>query len=67
VRAKEDEITLVIQVNGKLRDRISVPAGISDDEARELALASDATKRFIGEKEPRDVIVVSGRLVNIVV
>jgi leucyl-tRNA synthetase len=65
--AKEDEITLVIQVNGKLRDRISVPAGISDDEARELALASDATKRFIGEKEPRDVIVVSGRLVNIVV
>jgi leucyl-tRNA synthetase len=64
--AQEDEITLVIQVNGKVRDRITVPAGISDDEARELALASETAGRFVGDKEPREVIVVSGRLVNIV-
>lgn len=65
--AKEDEITLVIQVNGKVRDRITVPAGISDDEARELALASETVGRFVGDKDPREVIVVPGRLVNIVV
>ncbi|TFH36957.1 MAG: leucine--tRNA ligase [Anaerolineales bacterium] len=64
--AKEDEITLIIQVNGKLRDRISVPANISDEKARELALASDAAQRFIGDNQPREVIVVPGRLVNIV-
>jgi leucyl-tRNA synthetase len=65
--AKEDEITLVVQVNGKVRDRITVPAGIQDDEARKLALTSEAAGRFIGDKKPRDVIVVPGRLVNIVV
>jgi leucyl-tRNA synthetase len=65
--AKEDEITLVIQVNGKVRDRIMVPAGISEDEARKLALASEAARRFIEGKEPNEVIVVPGRLVNIVV
>ena len=65
--AKEDEITLVVQVNGKFRDRITVPAGISDEKARELALASDAASRFIGDKQPKEIIVVPGRLVNIVV
>ncbi len=65
--AKEDEVILVVQVNGKVRDRISVPADISDDKARELAVASEAAQRFMGEKEPREVIVVPGRLVNIVV
>jgi leucyl-tRNA synthetase len=65
--AKEDEITLVVQVNGKLRDRITVPAGISDEKARELALASDAASRFIGDQQPKEIIVVPGRLVNIVV
>jgi leucyl-tRNA synthetase len=65
--AREEEITLVIQVNGKVRDRIQAPAGIADDEARARALASEAVKRFLAGKEPRQVIVVSGRLVNIVV
>jgi leucyl-tRNA synthetase len=65
--AKEDEITLVIQVNGKVRDRITAAAGISDDEARKLALASEAARRFIGDKKPHEIIVVPGRLVNIVV
>jgi leucyl-tRNA synthetase len=65
--AKEDEITLVVQVNGKVRDRISVAAGISEEQARQFALASEAARRFIGDKEPREVIVVPGRLVNIVI
>jgi leucyl-tRNA synthetase len=65
--AKEDEITLVIQVNGKVRDRVTVPADISEDAARQAALASEAAQRFMEGKSPREVIVVPGRLVNIVV
>lgn len=66
-KAKEDEITLVVQVNGKVRDRITVPAGIGDEDAKEQALASETVQRFIGGKDPRKIIVVPGRLVNIVV
>jgi leucyl-tRNA synthetase len=62
-----DEITLVVQVNGKVRDRITVPADISEADAKATALASEATKRFIGEKTPKQVIYVPGKLVNIVV
>jgi leucyl-tRNA synthetase len=65
--AKEDEITLVVQVNGKVRDRISISASTSDEEAETIALASEIVMRFLGDKTPRKVIVVSGRLVNIVV
>ncbi len=65
--AKEEQITLIIQVNGKVRDRIMVAAGISEEEARTAALASEAAQRFMEGKEPKDVIVVPGRLVNIVV
>jgi len=65
--AKENEITLVIQVNGKVRDRITVPADISEAAARQAALASEAAQRFMEGKSPREVIFVPGRLVNIVV
>ena len=65
--AKEEQITLIVQVNGKVRDRIMVDAGISEDDARIAALASEAAKRFMEGKEPREVIVVPGRLVNIVI
>jgi leucyl-tRNA synthetase len=65
--AREEEITLVVQVNGKLRDRILVPAGIDDEAAEQIALSSETVQRFMGGKEPRQVIVVPGRLVNIVV
>jgi leucyl-tRNA synthetase len=64
--ARAEEITLVIQVNGKVRDRITVPADITDEEARRQALASDVVQRQLGGKPPRQVIVVPGRLVNIV-
>jgi len=65
--AAEEMVTLVVQVNGKLRDRISVPAGISDEDARTLALASESVQKFLAGKHPRKVIVVPGRLVNIVI
>ena len=65
--AAEDKIMLVVQVNGKVRDRIEVPADIAEVEAKTLALESEITQRFLKGKEPRDVIYVPGRLVNIVV
>jgi leucyl-tRNA synthetase len=65
--AKEEEITLVVQVNGKLRDRIVVPASITEAEAKEKALASQKIKAHIKGKEVAKTIYVPGRLVNIVV
>jgi leucyl-tRNA synthetase len=65
--AKDDEVTLVVQVNGKLRDRITVPAGTSDDEAKQVALASEAVAKALDGQTPKQVIVVRGKLVNIVV
>lgn len=65
--AADEEITLVIQVNGKLRDRIAVPVSISDEEAKAIALASESVKKMLQDKTPRQVIYVKGRLVNIVI
>ena len=59
-------ITLVLQVNGKVRDRITVPADISEEEARAAALASEAVQKLLDGKPPRQVIVVPGKLVNVV-
>ncbi|MCX7668652.1 MAG: class I tRNA ligase family protein [Anaerolineae bacterium] len=64
---KADMITLVIQVNGKLRDRISVPADITEEAARELALARPAIQKWTEGKTIRKVIFAGGNLVNIVV
>ncbi len=65
--AAQEEVTLVIQVNGKLRDRITVPVDISNEAAREAALASEAVKKYLDGKQPRQVIVVPGKLVNVVI
>ena len=65
--AAQDEITLVVQVNGKLRDRINVPADINEADAKAKALASAVVQNFTNGKTPRQVIYVPGRLVNIVV
>ena len=62
-----EEITLIVQVNGKLRDRIVVPVDISKEEAEKIALASPEAEPYLEGKEIRKVIVVPGRLVNIVV
>jgi leucyl-tRNA synthetase len=63
----EEEITLVVQVNGKVRDRITVPANVDDETAKATALASEAVRRYLDGKSPRKVILVPGKLVNIVV
>ncbi len=64
--AAVDEIELVIQVNSRVRDKLVVPVDISEDKAKELALASEAVQKHLGGKGPRKVIYVPGRLVNIV-
>ncbi|OQB72416.1 MAG: Leucine--tRNA ligase [Deltaproteobacteria bacterium ADurb.Bin135] len=60
-------LTLIVQVNGKLRDRILVDPGISDEDAKKLALASEAAQQSLEGRPIRKVIVVPERLVNIVV
>jgi leucyl-tRNA synthetase len=62
----EDEVTIAIQVKGKLRDTITAAKGLPEDELRELALASEKVQRSIGDAEIRKVIIVPDRLVNIV-
>lgn len=64
--AAEDVITLVIQINGKVRDRITVPAEVTEQQARESALASEMTQKYLEGRSPKQVIYVKGRLVNIV-
>jgi leucyl-tRNA synthetase len=60
-------ITLAVQVNGKRRDEIQVPAGADEAAVRAAALASENVRRHLDGKPPRKVIVVPGRLVNLVV
>jgi len=61
-----DEVTIAVQVKGKLRDTLTVPAGTSQEQLEALALASEKVQRFLDGAEVRKVIVVPGRLVNIV-
>jgi leucyl-tRNA synthetase len=65
--AKDEEITLVVQVNGKLRERITVPASITEAQARQLVLESKRVKVHLEGKEIIKTIYVPGRLVNLVV
>lgn len=65
--AKEDLLTIVIQVNGKVRSRLEVPADVDDDFLIEKALADDNTLKFIDGKSIKKTIVVKKKLVNIVV
>jgi leucyl-tRNA synthetase len=65
--AQDEMITIVIQVNGKKRDELQVSRDATNDELERLALASENAQRFLDGREPKKVIVVPGRLVNIVV
>ena len=67
VLAIDDEITLVVQVNGKLRDRPTVPASITEEEAKKMAQSSDKVQPFLQGKTIVNIIYVPGKLVNIVV
>jgi leucyl-tRNA synthetase len=63
----EDEVTVAVQVQGKLRDTLTAPKGLPKDELEALALASEKVQRFLDGAQVRKVIVVPDRLVNIVV
>lgn len=65
--AREEEIELVIQVNGKVRAKTMAPAGLGDDKIKEMALGEPKIKKLIEGRTVRKVIVVKGKLVNIVV
>ncbi len=64
---KRDSLQLVVQVNGKLRGKISVASGAEGDEVKAIALADSNVSRFIDGKTVRKVILVPGKLVNIVI
>jgi len=63
----EDEYELVIQVNSKVREKINVPVGIGEEGARKIALEQENIKRFLEGKQPKKIIFVPGRLINIVI
>ncbi len=65
--AADEVITLVVQVNGKVRDKIEAPAGIAEAEAQELALASPRVQSHLEGKVLAKTVYVPGRLVNVVV
>ena len=64
--AKAEEVLLVVQVDGRVRDRLTVPAGLSDDAAQAAALASEKVKAHVGARRVARVVVVPDRLVSIV-
>jgi leucyl-tRNA synthetase len=62
----EEEVIVVIQVNGKLRDRLLIPVSAEEETVKEMALASPKVRRHIEGKEVRKTIFVPKKLVNIV-
>jgi leucyl-tRNA synthetase len=63
---QDDTVTMAVQVNGKLRDTITVPRGADQAACTEIALASMPVQRQLGGKGPRKVIFVPGKIVNII-
>jgi leucyl-tRNA synthetase len=66
-KAADEEITVVVQVNGRLRERLTMAAGVTEDSMREAAVHSPNIQNYINGQAIRKVIVVPGKLVNIVV
>jgi len=64
---KEEIITLVIQVNGKVRDKIEVEANISEEKAKELAISREKIKKWLKDKKIKKVVFIPGKLINIVI
>ena len=64
--ARAELVTLVLQVDGKVRDRIQVPSGLTDAKAKEMALDNEKVRRFMDGRQVADIVVVPGRLVNVV-
>jgi len=63
----EESVTMVVQVNGKVRERLEVPPSIGEEEARSAALATPKVREALGGNQPKRVVVRPPRLVNVVV
>jgi leucyl-tRNA synthetase len=63
----QSTVEIVVQVNGKLRGRITVPVDACEEVVREAALADPHVRKFVGQARVRKVIFVAGKLVNVVV
>jgi leucyl-tRNA synthetase len=62
----EDDLNLEIQINATVRDRITVPVGMPESEVQALSLQREVVQKYLEGRAPRKVIVVPGKLVNIV-
>ncbi|MPZ90874.1 MAG: leucine--tRNA ligase [Actinobacteria bacterium] len=65
--AAQNEVTMIVQVNGKVRETIGVPVSITEDEMRERALSSEKIRGYLNGKEPTKVIIKPPKLVSLVV
>jgi leucyl-tRNA synthetase len=65
--AAEEEVTMVVQVNGKVRDTIDVPASITEEEMLATALASDKIQGYLNGNDPKKVIARPPKLLSLVV
>jgi len=65
--ARDETVTVVVQVNGKVRDRLEVAVGASEAEVRELALKSEAVVRHLAGKAPQKIIYIPNKMLSIVV
>lgn len=65
--AREEEIELVIQINGKVRGKVMIESGLDDETIREKAFSDPRTQEYIKDKPLKKVIVVKGKLINIVI
>jgi len=65
--ARADEVVIPVQVNGKVRGRVTVPVDIADDELQALALADAGVQAHVAGKTVKKVVVAKGRLVSVVV
>ncbi|NWF62761.1 MAG: leucine--tRNA ligase [Chloroflexi bacterium] len=67
VAAKDDVVEIPVQINGKVRDRVTVAADASEEEIKSAVMASEIIQKHLEGKEPKKVIVVKGKLVSLVV
>ena len=65
--ARAEQIVVPVQVNGKVRSRMTVPVGTSEEELQKLALADPSVGKYLEGKTVKKIVVVNGKLVSIVV
>ena len=65
--ANEERVTIVVQINGKLRDRIEADRDADEEELKETALGLEKVRKFIGDRDVKKVIHIKNKIINIVV